>query len=300
MNRKKQRKQELKEARVTRQRKRSAAILATRGIHYRPEHRIAVCPEALSEKSQLSWGVPKFYKDECYKCVDCGKEILFSAEQQKEWYEVKKRYIYQRPVRCRDHFLQWLSDRKIKLKMDKSLEKIRLMPDSEEAMRDYAFSIVEFHKRNGMGDLNTAIHLLRQLKEEGEALEYCLGQVQKTIQAKKEMLEFMELFRSETICAFQEATGKPDELKAVLIQCLYRGYQSSIDVLDLFNILYECDEDIISQAGLSDEDEILVRDYLESLIKAIFCDLDYMSLFDAIESHKKIICKLYNDWNNNY
>lgn len=47
-------------------------------------------------------GVPLYYEDTPFTCVDCGKEEVWTAEQQKWWYEVAKGPIYSRAVRCRD------------------------------------------------------------------------------------------------------------------------------------------------------------------------------------------------------
>ena len=42
-----------------------------------------------------------FYEDKLFTCVDCGKEEVWTATQQKWWYEVAKGTIYSRAVRCR-------------------------------------------------------------------------------------------------------------------------------------------------------------------------------------------------------
>lgn len=47
-------------------------------------------------------GVPLYYEDQPFTCVDCGKEEVWTAEQQQWWYEVAKGSIYSRAVRCRE------------------------------------------------------------------------------------------------------------------------------------------------------------------------------------------------------
>lgn len=47
-------------------------------------------------------GVPLYYEDTPFTCVDCGKEDIWTAKQQQWWYEVAKGPIYSRAVRCRD------------------------------------------------------------------------------------------------------------------------------------------------------------------------------------------------------
>ena len=138
---------------------------------------LKVCRELLTEASLRSYSVPEFYVDEIYNCIECGAESLFSAERQKEWYEVKKRDIFQRPNRCRPHFLEWVSNRRIKFQMDDAFESLKSNPESKDAMRTYALSIVKFHKNTGNGNLNAAIHILRKLDKDKDALEYCTEQM---------------------------------------------------------------------------------------------------------------------------
>jgi len=53
-----------------------------------------------------SYGAPQFvyrgyYVDAPFKCKDCGKEEVWTATQQKWWYEVAKGFAYSTAVRCR-------------------------------------------------------------------------------------------------------------------------------------------------------------------------------------------------------
>ena len=53
-----------------------------------------------------SYGAPDFvqrgyYVDRPFRCVDCGKEELWTGTQQKWWYEVAKGFAYSTAVRCR-------------------------------------------------------------------------------------------------------------------------------------------------------------------------------------------------------
>ncbi len=45
---------------------------------------------------------PEFYSDRDYVCVDCGNQEIWSAEQQKWWYETVQALIYTAEIRCRD------------------------------------------------------------------------------------------------------------------------------------------------------------------------------------------------------
>ncbi len=53
-----------------------------------------------------SYGVPKFvergyYEDVPFTCVGCGVEEIWTATQQKWWYEVAKGFVYSSANRCR-------------------------------------------------------------------------------------------------------------------------------------------------------------------------------------------------------
>lgn len=45
-------------------------------------------------------GVPLFYEDKEFTCVDCGRVEVWTAEDQKWWYETAKGYICSTAVRC--------------------------------------------------------------------------------------------------------------------------------------------------------------------------------------------------------
>lgn len=53
-----------------------------------------------------SYGAPDFvyrgyYVDRLFRCVDCGKEEVWTGAQQKWWYEVAKGFAYSSAIRCR-------------------------------------------------------------------------------------------------------------------------------------------------------------------------------------------------------
>ncbi|MGP0068407.1 MAG: zinc-ribbon domain containing protein [Isosphaeraceae bacterium] len=59
-------------------------------------------PADLSQQApNNSYGPPTFYRDYEFSCVDCGSREIWTAEQQKWWYEVAKGSIYSGAKRCR-------------------------------------------------------------------------------------------------------------------------------------------------------------------------------------------------------
>jgi hypothetical protein len=80
----------------TRQRLRRSESTATGPV---PVNAAALAPNN-------SYGVPRFvergyYADEPFKCASCGAEQVWTARQQKWWYEVAKGYAYSTAKLCR-------------------------------------------------------------------------------------------------------------------------------------------------------------------------------------------------------
>jgi DNA-directed RNA polymerase subunit RPC12/RpoP len=54
---------------------------------------------AVPAKSWYSLPMP-FYSDEVYRCRDCGREVVWTALEKYDYYEVRKGNMYARRVRC--------------------------------------------------------------------------------------------------------------------------------------------------------------------------------------------------------
>lgn len=142
------------------------------------KNKIAVDFNKLSAKSQNSWTIPEFYEDEIISCVDCGENFLFSAAEQKKWYEEDKRYFFQRPIRCIKHHNEWLQVKRTKSRMDRLLEEIKT-PCSAKLQLNCAEAIIEYWVLTGEGNLNLAKKLLK--KFEGEISSKKVNDLRETI-----------------------------------------------------------------------------------------------------------------------
>ena len=59
-------------------------------------------PADLSQQAlNNSYDPPMFYRDYMFNCIDCGSLEVWTARQQKWWYEVAKGPIYSGALRCR-------------------------------------------------------------------------------------------------------------------------------------------------------------------------------------------------------
>lgn len=70
---------------------------------------VAPAGSVLVDETKLkgsSWGLPAFtwrgyYEDQPFRCKDCGAEEVWTARQQKWWYEVAGGNFDSRAVRCK-------------------------------------------------------------------------------------------------------------------------------------------------------------------------------------------------------
>ena len=99
----KQRRVEISARRKKRALKRSAIAKAVE-LRNTPSRMVPVNEELLAPNN--SYGAPAFvrrgyYIDIAFRCVDCGKEEVWTGSQQKWWYEIAKGFVYSSAVRCR-------------------------------------------------------------------------------------------------------------------------------------------------------------------------------------------------------
>ncbi len=94
----KQRRMEIKAKRLMRAKK-LAVIDTTIEVKEFPNGAILADPEEL--KHNNTYGIlPQYYVDKAFTCRDCGTEEIWTAKQQKWWYEVVKGHFCSTAVRC--------------------------------------------------------------------------------------------------------------------------------------------------------------------------------------------------------
>jgi hypothetical protein len=100
----KQRRAEIDQRRAQRKARQAATQRAAKLKRPRPTGAVAVNPESLAPNN--SYGEPLFvtrgfYADIPFRCVDCDKDEIWTAHQQKWWYEVAKGPVFATAIRCR-------------------------------------------------------------------------------------------------------------------------------------------------------------------------------------------------------
>ena len=98
----KQRRQEIKARRL--QRAEREACCANARPMDRSVGTVAVTPALL--RPTTSYGIPEFvqrgyYQDRPFRCKDCGVAEIWTAAQQRWWYEVAQGEVWTTAVRCR-------------------------------------------------------------------------------------------------------------------------------------------------------------------------------------------------------
>jgi hypothetical protein len=87
------------EKRSRKQSEKLAKADTTAKLAKRPINVVAANVEALAHNNTYG-PLPLFYVDKPFVCRDCGKAEVWTAAQQKWWYEVAKGHIDSNAVRC--------------------------------------------------------------------------------------------------------------------------------------------------------------------------------------------------------
>lgn len=101
-----------------------------------------------------------FYVNESMTCVQCEKDFVFSAQEQKYWHETLKLLVG--PVRCRDCRRRRRSERTLRLELTAAKAELERAPDDPAALLAMAEALVRYHRRFGQGKLAEAIAAARR------------------------------------------------------------------------------------------------------------------------------------------
>lgn len=103
-----------------------------------------------------------FYVDRTTECVQCGRDFVFSAGEQKYWYErlgFPARSVAIRCVRCRR---QARTLKALQAQLSRAKALLREDPGRVSAWLELGQAIVQLHRRTGDGNLDEAIHAARE------------------------------------------------------------------------------------------------------------------------------------------
>jgi hypothetical protein len=103
-----------------------------------------------------------FYLDEERSCIQCGRQFLFRAAEQKFWYETRRFNFCSVPIRCPACRRQRRSEQALREQIARAKAGVRADPESPVAQLALARAIVESHERTGQGNLAEAISAARR------------------------------------------------------------------------------------------------------------------------------------------
>lgn len=103
-----------------------------------------------------------FYVDEQRTCVQCNQDFIFSAKEQRFWYEVLDFHLDTRGLRCLKCRRQRRSDNALRQQIGAARKELRTNADDPRALLDLASASVRLREREGHGDLDEAISAARK------------------------------------------------------------------------------------------------------------------------------------------
>ena len=107
--------------------------------------------------------VPRyFYVNEDKTCVQCGQDFVFSAKEQKYWYESLGFHFDATAVRCPKCRRIRRTIKALNNQLALTKRKLRQKPNDPSLLLSLARSIVAFHQRTKSGNLDEAISACRR------------------------------------------------------------------------------------------------------------------------------------------
>lgn len=119
--------------------------------------------------------VPRyFYVDAPTTCVQCGEPFVFSAKEQKYWYETLGFYFASVAIRCPRCRRQRRTEKVLREQIAAAKEGLRSAPSDPGLLLGLAQAIVGHHERTGKGNLNEAIAACRKARRLSPRAHQCL------------------------------------------------------------------------------------------------------------------------------
>lgn len=138
---------------------------------YDPEYRPPLPPGAVEGDvskqvyCRLCHSPRYFYVDEKKTCVQCGRDFVFSAQEQKHWYESLHFHFDSTAIRCVECRSKKRSDRAVQARLNEAARRLKENGDDPEVLVDYARAVVDHRAFRGQGDVAAAIRACRKARE---------------------------------------------------------------------------------------------------------------------------------------
>lgn len=103
-----------------------------------------------------------FYLDRAMVCVQCGKQFVFSAREQKYWYETLKFNFHSVAVRCLQCRRQRRTVSGLRNQIAEAKRRLEARPADPGLLLSLADATLRHRRLTGEGDLDAAIHACRK------------------------------------------------------------------------------------------------------------------------------------------
>ncbi len=75
-------------------------VLKLKYTRTKSKNRLLVNPESWGINENNYGAAPEYYYDVIYTCLDCRKKVMWSAKDQKYWYEALGKNTNSKAIRC--------------------------------------------------------------------------------------------------------------------------------------------------------------------------------------------------------
>jgi hypothetical protein len=132
-------------------------------LDYKPElPPDAVRGDARKQNLCFACHVPQyFYVDQHRVCIQCGKDFVFSAAEQKFWYETLKFYGTSVAIRCKECRRRKKTEASLGQQLQAVKKALKKDPKNPARLLELAETIVDLHLKTGHGKLDEAITAAR-------------------------------------------------------------------------------------------------------------------------------------------
>ena len=107
-----------------------------------------------------------FYVDETHTCVQCRLQFVFTAKEQKFWYETLQFNFNSQAIRCRNCRKQRRTDAALRQQIATALKRLSEHPADPHTLLELATATVRYRERTGEGNLDRALDACRKAGSE--------------------------------------------------------------------------------------------------------------------------------------
>jgi hypothetical protein len=109
--------------------------------------------------------VPRyFYVDEHKTCVQCGRDFVFGAREQKYWYETLNFYGTSTAVRCQECRRKRRSEKGLRIQLASVKAELKQSPEDPALLLSLAETVVRYHQMKHEGNLAEGIAAARRAR----------------------------------------------------------------------------------------------------------------------------------------